>query len=54
MCAKGIQNTHFAKGQKLTRVLAHTEKHAGQRTPLHYTQYSGAGLRRTHVQAYHP
>ena len=27
----------FAKGQKLTHSHAHEEKHAGQKTPLHYT-----------------
>ena len=37
MCAKGIQNATFAKGQKLTHTPAHMEKHAGQETPLHYT-----------------
>ena len=37
MCAKGIQNAHFSKGQKLTHSPAHLEKHAGQETPLHYT-----------------
>ena len=36
-CAKGIQNAHFSKGQKLTHSPAHEEKHAGQETPLHYT-----------------
>ena len=36
-CAKGIQNAHFYKGQKLTHSPAHEEKHAGQETPLHYT-----------------
>ena len=36
-CAKGIQNAHFSKGQKLTHSRAHVEKHAGQETPLHYT-----------------
>ena len=36
-CAKGIQNTHFAKGKKLTHSPAHVEKHAGQETPLLYT-----------------
>ena len=35
--AKGIQNAHFATGQKLTHSPAHEEKHAGQETPLHYT-----------------
>ena len=29
----------FAKGQKLTHSPAHEEKHAGQKTPLHYTPY---------------
>ena len=38
-CAKGIQNAHFAKGQKLTHSPAHEEKHVGQETPLHYTPY---------------
>ena len=37
MCAKGIQNAHFSKGQKLTHFPAHVEKHAGQETPLHNT-----------------
>ena len=37
MCAKGIQNAHFSKGQKLTHSPADVEKHAGQETPLHYT-----------------
>ena len=32
MCAKGIQNAHFSKGQKLTHSPAHVEKHAGQET----------------------
>ena len=27
----------FAKGQKLTHSPADVEKHAGQKTPLHYT-----------------
>ena len=38
MCAKGTQNTHFSKGQNLTHSPVHVEKHAGQETPLHYTQ----------------
>ena len=29
----------FAKGQKLTHSPAHEEKHAGHKTPLHYTPY---------------
>ena len=37
MCAKGMQNAHFSKGQKLTDFPAGEEKHAGQETPLHYT-----------------
>ena len=37
MCAKGIQNAHFSKDQKLTHPPAHVEKQAGQGTPLHYT-----------------
>ena len=37
MCAKGIQNANFSKGQKLTNSPAHEEKHVGQETPLHYT-----------------
>ena len=37
MCAEGIQNAHFSKGQKLTHSPAHLEKHAGLETPLHYT-----------------
>ena len=37
MCAKGIQKAHFSKGQKLTNSPARVEKHAGQETPLHYT-----------------
>ena len=28
----------FAEGQKLTHSPAHEEKHAGQETPLQYTQ----------------
>ena len=36
-CAKGIQNAHFSKSQKLTHNPPHEEKHAGQETPLHYT-----------------
>ena len=38
-CAKGIQNAHFAKGQRLTHSPAHEEKHAGQETPLLHTPY---------------
>ena len=37
MCGKGIQQAHFAKGQKLAHSTAHVEKHARQKTPLHYT-----------------
>ena len=37
MCAKGIQNTHFSKDQKLTHSPARVEQHAGQETPLNYT-----------------
>ena len=37
MCAKGIQNAHFPKGQKVTHSPDHVEKHTGQETPLHYT-----------------
>ena len=36
-CAKGIQNAHFSRGQKLTHSHAREEKHAEQETPLHYT-----------------
>ena len=36
-CAKGIQDAHFSKGQKLTHSPAREEKHAEQETPLHYT-----------------
>ena len=36
-CAKGIQNAHSYKGQKLTHSPAHEEKHAGQETPPQYT-----------------
>ena len=36
-CAKGIQNAHFSKGQKLTHSPAREEKHAEQETPVHYT-----------------
>ena len=36
-CAKGIQNAHFSRGQKLTYYPAREEKHAEQETPLHYT-----------------
>ena len=35
--AKGMQNAHFSKGQKLTHSPAHEERHAGQETPLYYT-----------------
>ena len=37
MCAKGMQNAHFSKAQKLTHSPARVEKRAGQETPLHYT-----------------
>ena len=36
-CAKGIQNAHVLKGQKLTHSPAQEEKHAKQETPLLYT-----------------
>ena len=36
-CAEGIQKARFSKGQKLTHSAAHEEKHAGHKTPLHYT-----------------
>ena len=36
-CAKGIINPNFSNNQKLTHSPAHMEKHAGQKTPLHYT-----------------
>ena len=39
MCAKGMQNTHFSKGQKLAHSPAHVEEHTGQETPVHYTHY---------------
>ena len=43
MCAKGIQNAHFSKGQKLLHSPAHVEKHAGQETPLpDYTTLTNA------------
>ena len=35
--AKGIQNAHFSRGQKLTHSDAREEKHAEQVTPLRYT-----------------
>ena len=38
-CAKGLQNAHFSKGQKLTHSPAREERHAEQETPLHYTHY---------------
>ena len=37
-CAKGMQNAHFSKGQKLTHSPAHEEKHAGH----HYTTLTNA------------
>ena len=37
MCAKGIPNAHFSKGQKLTHSPADVERNAGQETQLHYT-----------------
>ena len=33
-CAKGIQNAHFSKGQKLTHSPAREEKHAEQETVI--------------------
>ena len=37
MCAKGIQNAHCSKDQKVTHSPARVEKHAGPETPLQYT-----------------
>ena len=45
-CAKGIQNAHVSRGQKLTHSPAREEKYAEQETPLHYTQYCYTSLRR--------
>ena len=36
-CAKGIQNAHFSKGQKLIYSPTREEKHPEHETPLHYT-----------------
>ena len=34
-CAKGIQNAHFSKGQKVQNSSARKERHVEQGTPLH-------------------